>query len=82
MIVKVIGIETQDFRFDDGKEYKGKKLHVANVDEHKENLVGCPVSVIKIPATSEFYNLPLELDKLYLCFFDQKGKLAYLAAQK
>ena len=82
MIIKVIGIETQDFRFDDGKEYKGKKLHVANVDEHKENLVGCLVSVIKIPATSEFFSVPIEPDKLYNVFFDQKGKVAYLAPNK
>lgn len=82
MIVKIVGIETQDFTFDDGKTYRGKKLHVVNVDEHKNNLVGSPVSVIKISATSEFYTVPIEPDKLYNIFFDQKGKVAYLAAQK
>ena len=82
MIVKIVGIETQDFTFDDGKTYKGKKLHVVNVDEHKENLVGSPVSVIKIPATSPFYTVSIEPDKLYDIFFDQKGKVAYVAAHK
>ena len=82
MTVKIVGIENQNFTFDDGKTYCGKKLHCVVVDEHKDGLLGCPVSVVKVSDKSEFYNLPLELDKLYLCFFDQKGKLAYLAAQK
>ena len=82
MIIKIVGIENQNFTFDDGKTYIGKKLHVVVVDEHKDGLIGCPVSVIKISGVSEFYNVPLELDKLYVCFFDQKGKLAYLAVQK
>lgn len=80
MTVKIVGIETQDFTFDDGKIYKGKKLHVVNVDEHKENLVGSPVSVIKIPATNEYYSVPIDVDKLYTVFFDQKGKVAFLQA--
>ena len=80
MVVKIVGIETQDFTFDDGKTYKGKKLHVVNVDEHKENLVGSPVSVIKIPATNEYYTVPIDVDKLYTVFYDQKGKVAFLQA--
>lgn len=82
MTIKIVGIENQNFTFDDGKTYTGKKLHVVVVDEHKDGLIGCPVSVVKINGSSEFYNVPLELDKLYVCFFDQKGKLAYLVAQK
>lgn len=82
MTIKIVGIENQNFKFDDGKTYTGKKLHVVVEDEHKDGLIGCPVSVVKINGSSEFYNVPLELDKLYVCFFDQKGKLAYLAAQK
>lgn len=82
MTIKIVGIENQNFTFDDGKTYSGKKLHVIVVDEHKDGLIGCPVSVVKISSTSEFFNVPLELDKLYTIFFDQKGKLAYIAAQK
>lgn len=82
MTIKIVGIENQNFKFDDGKTYTGKKLHCVCVDEHKDGLIGCTVSVIKISGASEFYNVPLDLDKLYVCFFDLKGKLAYLAAQK
>lgn len=81
MIVKVIGIENQDFTFPDGKQYTGKKLHVAVVDQHKDGLIGCPVEVIKIPSSNEFYSVPIDVDKHYIVFFDQKGKVAYFKAQ-
>ena len=80
MVVKVIGIENQNFTFPDGKLYSGKKLHVAVVDQHKDGLIGCPVETIKLSSQNEFYSVPIDVDKHYTVFFDQKGKVAYFAA--
>lgn len=79
MVVKVVGVEKQDFTFPDGKQYSGKKLHCVVVDRHEPNLVGCPVEVVKIPSHNEFYNVPIDVDVHYTIFFDQKGKVAYFA---
>ena len=82
MVVKVVGIEKQDFTFPDGKQYSGKKLHCVVVDRHEPNLVGCPTEVVKIASTSEFFSVPIDVDSLYTIFFDQKGKIAFLAPAK
>lgn len=82
MTIKVIGVENQNFKFNDGKQYTGKKIHCAVVDQHNDGLVGCPVEVIKISSSNEFYSVPIDVDKLYVVFFDQKGKVAYFAPSK
>ena len=80
MVVKVVGVEVQDFNFKDGTHYAGKKLHCVVVDRNAPNLTGCPVEEVKIPSSNEFYSVPIDVDELYTVFFDQKGRVAYFAA--
>ena len=82
MIIKIVGIEEQNFTFDDGKTYTGRKLHVIDREPAEGNMLGEKVSVIKLASTNRFYNLPLTVGEEYAVYFDQKGKVDFIGEVK
>lgn len=48
MLLKVVGVQRMDFRFDDGKEIHGWKLHGIELDKTSDNLIGNTVQTVMI----------------------------------
>lgn len=48
MLLKVVGVQRMDFRFDDGKEIHGWKLHGIELDKSSDNLIGNTVQTVMI----------------------------------
>lgn len=82
MIIKIVGIEEQNFTFEDGKTYSGRKLHVIDREPAQGNMQGEKVSVVKIPSSSRFFNFPLTVGEEYAVYFDQKGKVDFIGEVK
>ena len=79
MKIKVIGIEQQDYKLDNGYQFKGKKVHFKDMETQKTGLTGNLTGTLKIPDDSPLAVIPIEIDHEYTCFFNQKGALDYLA---
>lgn len=79
MIVKVVGIEKQDFKFDDGTRYSGNKIHAIESDYTSDGLSGQRVVVLKVSDKSRFADFPFVLGQEYSVFFSLKGALDYVA---
>ena len=79
MIIKVIGIQEQDYKLENGYAFKGKKIHAADMSTKGEGLSGHLVLNMKISADDILGKLPIEVGKMYTVYFDQKGRLDYLA---
>lgn len=78
MEIKIVGIENQDYKMDNGYAFKGKKLHCIDEDTERPSLNGNVVTTIKIDDNSSLATVPVEVGNHYTAFFNQKGALAYL----
>lgn len=79
MVIKIIGIEKQDYKLDNGYAFQGLKIHAADLETVKNSLVGNLTTTIKIPAESPFYNEGYAVGECYRCYFTQKGALDYIS---
>ncbi len=80
MTIKVVGIENQDYKLDNGYAFKGKKIHCVDLDSEKKGLVGNLTTVFKIADDSPLAVIPIEIGGEYTVFFNQKGALDYITA--
>lgn len=79
MKVKVVGIQTQDYKLDNGYEFKGRKLHCIDMDSERKDLQGNLTLTMKIPSDTPLGVLPIEVGEEYTVYFNQKGGVDYLA---
>lgn len=78
MKIKVVGIENQDYKMDNGYEFKGRKLHCLDLETERQGLIGNKITNIKIADNSPLANEPLEVGKDYIVYFTQKGSLDFI----
>lgn len=79
MKIKVVGIESQDYKLDNGYAFKGKKIHCVELDSVKKGLVGNLTTVFKVADDSPLASTPIEIGNEYTVFFNQKGALDYIS---
>lgn len=80
MKIKVVGIQSQDYKLDNGYAFKGRKLHCVDLDSKRTDLSGNLTLTVKVADSSSLGTMPIEVGKEYTCYFDQKGALDYLSA--
>ncbi len=78
MKIKIVGIENQEYKIDNGPEFKGRKLHCIDVETEKQGLIGNSILNIKIADNSPLANEPLEVGKEYTVYFTNKGALDFI----
>lgn len=76
MKIKIVGIQPQDYKLDNGYAFKGVKVHAIDLETLPNGQVGNQViNSIKIPEGSPLSQVPLEIGKTYTVYFTQKGQL-------
>lgn len=75
MLMKIVGVQEQDYKLDNGYTFKGKKIHAIDLDTKIQDQMGNVVTTFKISAESPLYNRPIYIDSVYKCYFTQKGAL-------
>lgn len=80
MKIKVVGIQNQNYRMDNGYSFKGRKLHCVDIDSERSDLDGNLTLTIKVADDSPLGSIPIEVGKEYTCYFNQKGALDYLSS--
>lgn len=78
MKIKIVGVQEQDYKLDNGYAFKGRKIHAIDLDSSPAGLTGNVVINLKIPADSPFATLPLVVGSTYVCYFTQKGALDFI----
>lgn len=79
MKIKVVGIESQDYKLDNGYAFKGKKIHCIDLESEKHGLTGNLTTVIKISDDSPLSKVPVDVGCEATVFFNQKGALDYIS---
>lgn len=79
MKVRVVGVQKQEYKLDNGYEFKGRKLHCIDLDSNRSDLDGCLVMNVKIANESPLSSVPISVGSEYVCYFNQKGALDYIA---
>lgn len=74
MLLKIVGVQPQDYTMDNGYSFKGNKIHVIDMETKVEGMLGNQVSDFKIPISSPLYAMPLSIGSVYRCYFDKKGR--------
>ena len=78
MRIHVVGRLRQDFQLDNGYQFHGVKYFGLILDEVAEGLDGHKTTDIKISDSSPLSARPLEVDKTYIVYFNQKGGVDYV----
>lgn len=78
MKVRIVGVQNQDYKMDNGYEFKGRKLHCVDVDTERNDLTGNLTLTMKIPDDSHLGAIPIEVGGEYTVYFNQKGGVDYL----
>lgn len=73
MVLKVVGVQRLDCRFDDGKELHGVKLHCLDMETEKKGLEGHVVTSLFVPDDNRYSAFGFEVDKDYRIYFAQKS---------
>ena len=79
MKVRIVGIQSQDYKLDNGYEFKGSKIHALDLDSQPDGLMGTLTMTMKIAAASPLASVPLAVGKEYNVYFNQKGGVDYIA---
>ena len=74
MKVKILGIQTQEYKLENGYHFKGRKLHLMCLDE-KPGLCGCEVDTVRLSDDSPLSNVHLTIGSEYNFYFDQRAHL-------
>lgn len=82
MRVQIVGIVPQDYKLDNGYEFKGDKIHAIDLETKAPNQAGCQVMDFKIAADHPLANVPLKIDGVYAIYFDKKGRLDFIQEVK
>lgn len=75
MLMKIVGVQEQDYKMDNGYSFKGKKIHAIDLDTKNQGQMGNIVTTFKVSAESPLYSTPIYIDSVYKCYFTQKGAL-------
>lgn len=75
MLIKIVGIEHQDYKLDNGYSFKGIKLHAEDMSTLKEKLEGNLTTTIKIAEDSPHFSRDFRVGTYHRCYFTQKGTL-------
>lgn len=80
MKIKLVGYKKQnyDLRSQGGPVFNGKKLHCIVLDDEQDNLTGNTVTTINLSDDFALADIPLEIGKEYICYFNQKKQLDYI----
>lgn len=78
MKIKIVGIQKQDYKLDNGYSFKGLKLHCIDCDTKPEGLIGDVVTNIKISDDSRLSSVPVAVGETYVVYFNQKGGLDFI----
>ncbi len=81
MKIKIVGIEDQNYKLDNGYSFDGLKLHCLDVETKKDKLIGNVTTTIRVPrdfpqATSLMVGMECSV------YFNQKGQLDFLQPVK
>lgn len=79
MMVKIVGIQSQDYKLDNGYEFKGNKIHALDLDSQPDGLTGNLTMTMKIPVASPLSSVPLVVGAEYNVYFNQKGGVDYIS---
>ena len=79
MKVRIVGIQSQDYKLDNGYEFKGNKIHALDLESQPDGLSGNLTMTMKIPAVSPLAAVPLVVGKEYNVYFNQKGNVDFIA---
>lgn len=79
MKVRIVGIQSQDYKLDNGYEFKGNKIHALDLDSQPDGLSGNLTMTMKISATSPLAAVPLVVGAEYNVYFNQKGGVDYIS---
>jgi hypothetical protein len=79
MLMKVVGVQEQDYKLENGYSFKGAKIHAIDLETVPQGLTGNMVTDFKIPADHPLYQMPLRVGGIYKCYFTQKGALDFMA---
>lgn len=75
MKIKVVGIQVQDYKLDNGYTFKGRKLHAIDLDSVTNGQIGNQVINLKIADDSVLAAVPVEVGETYTAYFTNKGTL-------
>lgn len=78
MLVKIVGVQAQDYKLDNGYEFKGDKVHAIDLETVADGQLGHQVMDFKIPSAHHLASVPLEIGETYRLYFDKKGKVDML----
>ena len=79
MLVQIVGIQSQDYKMDNGYSFKGNKIHAIDLDSQPDGLNGHLTTTMKISLESPLANVPLAVGKKYTVYFNQKGGVDFIA---
>ena len=82
MRVKIVGIVPQDYKLDNGYEFRGNKIHAIDLETVAVNQLGNQVMDFKIPGDHPLATVPLKIDGTYAIYFDKKGRLDFIQEVK
>lgn len=78
MKIKIVGRLRQDFTLDSGYQFHGVKYFGIVLDEVQEGLQGNKTTEIKIPDGSAYAQQPMDVDRTYTIYFNQKGAVEFV----
>lgn len=79
MKVRIVGIQAQDYKLDNGYEFKGNKIHALDLDSKPDGLTGHLTMTMKIKASDPLSSVPLSVGDEYNVYFNQKGGVDFIA---
>lgn len=79
MKVRIVGIQAQDYKLDNGYEFKGNKIHALDLDSKPDGLIGHLTMTMKIKASDPLSSVPLSVGDEYNVYFNQKGGVDFIA---
>ena len=82
MLIKVVGIQSQDFTLDNGYHFSGKKYHAIDMETSVPGQDGNQVMTFKIPSDHKLAAVPVEVGKTYHMYCDQKGRPDFIQEYK
>lgn len=77
MKIKIVGIQDQNYKLDNGYAFDGFKVYCIDVETASENLIGNVTTTLRIPRNSPFA-ANLAVDQVYNVYFTQKGAVDFL----
>lgn len=82
MLVKIVGVQAQDYKLDNGYAFKGDKVHCIDLETTADGQNGNRVMDFKIPAGSPLASVPIQVGATYKLYFNHKKQADFLILDK